>query len=58
MHSVSEGVESILDSREVVSKDKGMVCKNLSPPPNFAIMFHLHFLFMEYILDNKFGYWL
>jgi len=36
VHSVSKGVESILDSREVVSKDKGMVYKFFPTSPKFC----------------------
>jgi hypothetical protein len=41
VHSVSEGVESIWDSREVVSKDEGMVCKNFPTSPKFYYFFHV-----------------
>lgn len=35
VHSVSVGVESIFDTREVVSDNEGMAYKNLHPSPQF-----------------------
>ena len=55
VHSVSKGVKSILDSREVVSKNKGMVYK-ITPPPPILLMSKPPILVYEIASGGQFSH--